>query len=184
VDKWGAPAVNHVELVYRPGERLLARQTMELLGCATSDAGGVWVTVQVDPHRSGADSNNVCYFSEATPEQWALEVELRRSFEGPGALGDAWRSFCGRMRAEPQRSSHFGIRCATQAAFEERLEAVRHAANTPELKDRIMVAGVYYPGSLGSVSAKLAQGFIWTDVVASGALSLGQHIELQWQVAE
>jgi hypothetical protein len=28
----------------------------------------------------------------------------------------------------------------------------------------------------------MIQAFVWTDVVAAGLLSLGQHIEVQWHL--
>jgi hypothetical protein len=28
----------------------------------------------------------------------------------------------------------------------------------------------------------MAQAFVWTDVMASGLLTIGQHIELQWHL--
>jgi len=178
---WGPPAVNHVELVHRPGERALARRLLDLLGCHTVDNGGVWVRGLVDPARENVgDSNNLFYVSEATPEQWALEVALTSALADDGPLGPAWNGYRDRMRDEPQRSAHFGIRCVDQADFERRLDGIREAARTPELTGRLTVAGVYYPGDPGAASPKLAQGFVWTDVVASGSLALGQHIELQW----
>jgi hypothetical protein len=33
--------LNHVELVYAPGERQLAARTFELLGCRVEDKGGL-----------------------------------------------------------------------------------------------------------------------------------------------
>jgi hypothetical protein len=29
----------------------------------------------------------------------------------------------------------------------------------------------------------MAQAFVWTDVMASGILTFGQHLELQWHIA-
>jgi len=182
---WGPPAVNHVEMVHRPGERALARAVFDLLGCRTVDNGGTWVTGMVDPDRGDVgDSNNVFYVSEATPEQWALESALSTALAAGGSLGAAWDGYRDRMRREPQRSAHFGLRCVDRAAFEGRLAAIREASRTAALEGRLAVVGVYYPDDPGAVSPKLAQGFVWTDVVASASLALGQHIELQWQAIQ
>ena len=70
--------LNHVEMVYRPGERALAGRIFELLGMRVLDRGGTWMTALVDPDVADF-SNNACYASEVTPEQWALEQTLERA---------------------------------------------------------------------------------------------------------
>lgn len=181
---WAPPAVNHVELVYRPGERALALRVLDALGCSTMDSGGIWARALVDPRRAdlAGDSNNVLYVSEVPPEQWALEERLGEAM-GSGALREAREAFGERLRHEPQRSAHFGIRLPDRTAFDARLESVRRAALQPELRGRLGVAGVFFPGDHGAVSPGLAQAFVWTDVVAAGLLVFGQHVELQLAVA-
>lgn len=44
------------------------------------------------------------------------------------------------------------------------------------------VAAVFGPGDPGAVVDTMVQAFVWTDVIASGLLTIGQHIELQWQL--
>ena len=44
------------------------------------------------------------------------------------------------------------------------------------------MTGVYFPGDEGSITETMAQGFVWTDVMASGILTFGQHLELQWHI--
>jgi hypothetical protein len=166
-------------MVYRPGERRLALDVLETLGCATVDSGGTWASGLVDGTRP-PDSNNVVYVSEVTPEQWALEESLAAGTSG--AIGDAWSAFAHRLRVEPQRSSHFGIRCPDRSAFDARLEAVRQAAASPALAGRLDLVGVWFPDDPGAVSPRLAQAFVWTDVIAAGVLFFGQHIELQLAV--
>src|SRR5215468_7806037 len=88
--------LNHVEMVYRPGERELAGRVFELLGLRVLDRGGTWFTALVDP--AVADfSNNACYASEVTPEQWALEQSLATAIAhddtGVDAVGDAARAY-------------------------------------------------------------------------------------------
>jgi hypothetical protein len=41
---------------------------------------------------------------------------------------------------------------------------------------------VFRPGDPGSYTDMMTQAFVRTDVIASGLLAFGQHIELQWQV--
>jgi len=50
------------------------------------------------------------------------------------------------------------------------------------LAGRVAVAGVFRPGDPSAVTDTMIQAFVWTDVVAAGLLTLGQHIELQWHV--
>jgi len=167
-------ALNHVELVYRPMERDLARRVFEVLGCHPVDRGGTWFTTFVAA--GGADwSNNVLYASEVTPEQWAFEQALPTGT--PERL-----AYLGRLQREPQRSCHFGIRLADEATLDATCARVRQAGSEGELCGRIRLAGVFRPGDPGAVAETMVQAFVWTDVVAAGLLTLGQHIELQWQL--
>jgi hypothetical protein len=172
--------LNHVELVYRPGERELAKRFFELWGCAVVDRSGTFFTAFVD---SGVpDSMNNCFYgSEVTPEQWALEVALEHAMRS-GVLDDAARRYLERLSREPQRSYHFGVRFRDLGQLESTVHHVTAAGNDdPELGGRVAVSGVFRPGETGSYSDTMVQAFIRTDVVASGLLTFGQHVELQWQ---
>jgi hypothetical protein len=176
------PAVNHVEMVHRPGERELAKQVFRLLGCNTIDRGGEFVSAMVDGGDVAAP-NNVLYVSEVTPEQWELEQALQAALAEDGKLHVAADAYIARLRREPQRSFHFGIRCEDRAAWDARLDAIRAAgagAGDPGLTGRVAVSGVFFPGDPGAYTDRMAQAFVWTDVMASGLLTIGQHIELQW----
>ena len=67
--------LNHIEMVYRPGERELAARVFELLGMCVVDNGGEWMFARVDPAVADV-ANNACYASQVTPEQWRLEQSL------------------------------------------------------------------------------------------------------------
>ena len=67
--------LNHVEMISRPGERELAARVFELLGMRVVDNGGEWLFALIDPS-VGDPSNNACYTSQVTPEQWTLEQAL------------------------------------------------------------------------------------------------------------
>jgi hypothetical protein len=87
------------------------------------------------------------------------------------------------LREQPQRSTHFGFRVPTEAALDELVARVRTAATAdPELAERVAVDGVYRPGEPGSIAQNMVQAFIWTDVLAAGLLTFGQHIEVQWHL--
>src|SRR3954466_4395241 len=102
--------LNHVEMVYRPGERALAGRIFELLGMRVLDRGGTWMTALVDPEVADF-SNNARYASEGTPGHWALRQRLApalaRDDSADDDVGRAARAYLQRLRAEPQRSFHF-----------------------------------------------------------------------------
>jgi catechol 2,3-dioxygenase-like lactoylglutathione lyase family enzyme len=177
--------LNHVEMVYRPGERALAGQVFELLGMRVLDRGGTWMTALVDPEL-GDFSNNACYASEVTPEQWALEQTLAAAIERGdaehGSVGATARAYLERLRTEPQRSFHFGIRFHSRDDFDATLERVRGAGSDPELGERVGLSAVFHPDEPGAAAPNMIQAFVRTDVVAAGVLAFGQHVELQWHL--
>jgi hypothetical protein len=173
-------ALNHVELVYRPGERALAGRVFELLGCRPHDRGGTYLTSFVEPSE-GDFVNNTVYCSEVTPEQWRLECALTDALAAESPVAAAAMAYLDRLRREPQRSTHFGIRVPDREAYDGVLEAVRDAgAHDPELAGRIQLSAVFAPGDPGSLTDTMIQAFVHTDVVAAGLLVLGQHFELQY----
>ena len=182
--------LNHVEMVYRPGERTLAARVFETLGLRVRDKGGIWFHAFIDP--AVADlSNNACYASEVTPEQWALEQALeatiaanRLDTSNVDEVGAVATAYIDRLQAEPQRSFHFGIRYAERADFDAALARIRHAEDDPDLAGRVTLAGVYHPDEQGTLAPNMIQAFARTDVVAAGLLAFGQHIELQWHLPE
>jgi hypothetical protein len=177
-----ARQLNHVELVYRPGERRLAARAFELLGCTVADRGGTFLTAFIDP--TAADFMNNCFYaSEVTSEQLALEDALETAMRG-GAIAAEARCYLDRLQREPQRSFHFGVRYPD---FDDLAAAVARISaagrGDPDLAGRICVSGVFRPGDAGSYTDAMVQAFVRTDVIASGLLAFGQHIELQWQNA-
>jgi hypothetical protein len=174
-------ALNHVELVYAPGERPLARALFELLGFDVRDSGGPFLTGMIQ-NGQGDFANNALYASEVTPEQWGLEQALRAEV-ADGALTGPAADYLATLRAHPQRSCHFGIRYPTVDDHEAALDRIAHVGDhAPELLGRVSLSGVFRPGDPGSYTDTMTQAFVRTDVVASGLLAFGQHIELQWQV--
>jgi hypothetical protein len=172
--------LTHVELVYRPGERALAIELFELLGCRPVDRGGEYFTSLIEP-ADGDYVTNVLYASEVTPSQWALEQAL----QAEGTLSEPMSAYAEHLRRQPQRSFHFGIRVPERAALETAIERLGTAGEQdPKFAGRVAVAGVFRPGDAGALTDTMIQAFVWTDVVASGLLTLGQHIELQWHVPE
>jgi hypothetical protein len=171
--------LNHVEMVYRPGERKLAVRALEVLGFAVRDDGGEFLAACADPAVPDM-IDNACYLSEATPQQWAFEQTLSAALQS-GELGKTHGAYHELLRREPQRALHFGIHSSTLEDLEATVERVRNIEQVaPELKGRLSVSGVFYPGGPGSLAPNIVQAFFYTDIMASGLLSVGQHFELQW----
>ena len=174
--------LNHVEMIYRPGERALAGRVFELLGMRVVDRGGEWMTALIDPS-VGDGSNNACYTSQVTPEQWTLEQSLSSAMaRGDSDVGTAAQVYADKVQADPQHSFHFGIRYLERQDFDAALDRVRAAATDPELAGRVSLLGVFDPSEPGAYAPNMFQAFVRTDVVAGGLLSLGQLIELQWHL--
>lgn len=177
--------LNHVELVYRPGERPLATKIFELFGFKVRDRGGPWVFAYIDPATSDM-SNNAFYASEMTAEQWALEQALTAAVApADGAdtpLAAAARGYVDKLKRDPQFSMHFGIRYRERADFDAALDRIRAADDDPELRGRIGLSAVFMPDAPGAMATNMIQAFVHNDVIASGLLAFDQHIELQWHL--
>jgi hypothetical protein len=166
-----ARRITHVELLHAPGERLLAARVFELLGCTVVDSGGHWFTAFVDANlRDWA--NNVFYASEAPAAQLEIEAGFADSV-------DSWTEM---VRAAPQQSPHFGLRVGSAQEHREIVGRIRACANDPELRGRVEVLGVFSHDAPDAIATNMDQAFIWTDVIASGPLGLGQVIEVQWHL--
>ena len=176
--------LNHVEMVYRPDERELATRVFELLGMRVIDNGGEWLYALIDP-LVGDASNNACYASQVTPEQWTLEQTLASAMDrGDTAVGTAAQVYADKVQTEPQHSFHFGIRYLERDDFDATLDRFRAAASDPQLSGRVSLLGVYDPSEPGAYAPGMFQAFVRTDVVAGGLLALGQLIELQWHLTK
>ena len=162
--------LTHVELLHAPGERALAARVFELLGCTVVDSGNHWFTAFIDDGLRDW-SNNTLYASEAPAEQLAIEA----------AMPDAVDEWVAMVRTAPQKSPHFGLRVGTVEEHRAILDRVREAGeNDPQLRDRVAVLGLFPHDAPGAIATNMDQAFIWTDVIASGPLRLGQVIEIQW----
>jgi hypothetical protein len=163
--------LNHIEMVHGPGERHLAIRVFELLGGRLSvSATGTPIALDVASQLVGRfPHDNAIYVSEITPEQWKFEQSLRATLQKDDRLRLLHESYVANVRDQPQKSFHFGIR----------FEAINEAGADTDLKGRMAVSGVYRPGTY---TTSMTQAFVWTDIVASGLLLTGQHIELQWRL--
>jgi hypothetical protein len=171
--------LNHLELVYRPGERHLVIKLFTALGCTVIDTGATHLGISVN-FTDVFPRNNALYASEVTPEQWALEQLLQKALEGGSPLSGAYAGYEEKFRRHPQMTSHFGIRHPSFEALEETVSHLQKNLD-PELKGRVQLKGIFRPGDPGSYGKSLMQAFLKTDIAASGLITFGQHIELQAQ---
>jgi hypothetical protein len=187
LDRPGARMLNHLELVYAPGERALARALLEGLGLRVLDprtdpitdnlgpAAAPYLIVYVDP-RSTDVFDNVIYASEVRPEQWSFERALRERIAGDAELGALHRGLAEAYAGLPQAMTHIGIAYPSAAEVAAALSRLRDA---PELEGRVTLSDVFVPGGSGSVDDRVVQGFVYTDVISTGLLLGGQQLELQ-----
>jgi hypothetical protein len=170
-------AINHVEMIFQPGEREAARAFFEALGFGVSDFGP-WLFILIDPKTANA-VDNVMYASEPVPAQQQFEDRLQRAIANDPELSTALDHFRSVRPAHPQYMFHFGASIPTHEEWAERTERVREAANThPLLKGRVDVS-VFNPGDPGSVGP-VHQTFALTDILSTGTLQTGLIFELQW----
>lgn len=170
----GNRRLNHVEFAHRPGEGPLAVLLFEALGCSCSVIDtppyGAYVVVSLDGSPHG---QNDMFASEAEPEQLALEAEMLGD-------GEALARFRKLRRERPYRVNHVGLRMPSVTALDETLERLEGLA-AGALAGRLEL-GFGMERTLEESRATdtpVKQRWIWTDVVSTGLLGLGQQFELQ-----
>ena len=170
----GNRRLNHVEFAHRPGESPLAVLLFEALGCSCSVIDtppyGAYVVVSLDGSPHG---QNDMFASEAEPEQLALEAAIPSD-------GEALARFRQLQRERPYRVNHVGMRIPSVAALDKTIARLEALASG-KLKGRLEL-GFGMERSLEEARAgdmPVKQLWIWTDIVSTGLLSLGQQFELQ-----
>jgi len=178
----GSRRLNHVEFVHRPGEGAFAIALFEALGCPCHVVDvppyGAYVVVQLDGSPHG---ENDMFVSQAEPEQLAFEDALGAEFSAAGgALAAARDRFRTLVRDRPFRATHVGIRVPTVAALDETIDRLKALASG-QLSGRLELGTpvVRSPEEAESTSTPLKQIWLWTDVLSTGLLAIGQQFELQ-----
>lgn len=178
-DKTGA-LLNHIEAVYRPGERQLAIDLFEALGCATADTGVMSETgssyVSVHPDPGDCNYDNVIYLGEMAGEQLRLEDMLRQRSEGDGELRAMLDAFRSSAHERPFGHAHIAVRYPSFEGLQQVLDQIEERLS-PALKQRVKV-NVFRPGDHDEVGPNSIQAFIYTDIVGCGLLAGGQLLEL------
>lgn len=176
--------LNHVETLYRPGERQLAIELAEALGCVISDTGfkgdGQDTFLAVHPNPDDRDpQNNAFYMSEMRSEQLALEESLKLFCEQDAACAQKLENYREVARTKPFGVPHFCLRYCSALEVEQVADRI-NLALIPQLKERLHLR-LFRPGDADAAVGNLVQGFLYQDIIVSGSLLMGQLIELQTQ---
>jgi hypothetical protein len=174
---------SHVAAVYRPGERDLAVEFVEALGCVAADTRGMSDSgspfISVHPNPDDRDPlNNVFYLSQMMPQQLALERALQAQLERDATLRGGLEAYREAALASPASIPHFALNFPSMAALEPVLETLTNGLR-PELAERVGIK-VFRPGDPGAMGGKdCTIAFVYTDIIVSGMGGFGQLIELQ-----
>ena len=174
--------LNHVETLYRPGERALAVELAEALGCAISDTGfmgdGPESFLAAHPNPADRDmNNNAFYMSPMRPEQQAIEAGLAGLAAQDATLAAQLAAYRQAARSKPFGVPHFCLRYGSASEVQAVADLVTRQFGE-RLGDRLHVR-VFMPGDADAAGGPSAQGFIHQDVIVSGSFLYGQIIELQ-----
>jgi hypothetical protein len=180
MDQKAGGVLSHVEAVYRPGDRQLAIDLFEALGCKTYDtgtkglAGANYISIHPDPNDRGLD--NVIYLSEMTAEQSRMEDILRQRIDGDEELCAARDRFRGLASEKPFGFSHVALRYPTYESLDRVLDGLEDRL-TPAMKAR-SVLRIFRPGDAEEIAWESVQAFIYTDIAVAGISAFGQVFEL------
>ncbi|HEX7819541.1 MAG TPA: hypothetical protein VF463_02860 [Sphingobium sp.] len=183
IKDYAGKLLNHVETLHRPGDRDIAIELAEVLGCAITDTGfaSETGTTFLAAHPNPDDrnvQNNVFYMSEMTAAHLALETRLEQLSQVDPDLKTTLDGYRQMARSRPFGVPHFAIRYTSAASVEE--VAARLDAASAKLRERVNLR-IFRPGDADGAVDTLIQGFLYQDVIVSGSFLMGQLIELQTQ---
>jgi hypothetical protein len=176
--------VNHVEFVHPPGDRELAKAFFDLLGFTPVEQGpNDEILLAIVDQATFEDANNDNYLAgrEVRPEQWQFDQTLAEALRQE-PLASAYAHQREMLEQKPQWGMHFGVCFDSVADWEAAVARVLDvAAIAPKLEGRVRMLKVFRPGDPDQ-KYPINQAFVWTDIIASGSLALGQRIELTTRI--
>jgi hypothetical protein len=169
--------LNHVEMVYRPGEAEHARAFFETMGFTVTKSTA-WLRIRINPEGNGVD--NVMFANEATPAQQNFDTAFERALASDSRLAETLDRHRKVAREWPYYNFHFGTSIPTHGDWERRVERLQHASvNHPLLEDRVEL--VVFEADTPRALTKHSQAFVFTDILTTtGPFTQGLQFELQW----
>lgn len=174
--------LNHLEAVYRPGERDLAREFLAALGMAvrefsfTAGSPGQMFAVHVDETDQDM-TNNIVFLHQMSPAQAQLDALLRERLASDPGLAAAYADWRQTMESAPGGTPHLGLRYRSMEAVDTVTEQLTTGLSDT-LAGRVTVTEMPpYPARAGVPNIR--QVFVYTDVVSTSMAGHGQLIELQ-----
>ena len=175
--------LNHLETLYRPGDRALAIELVEALGLTVIDTGFVNEagSTYLAAHPNGDDrdrTNNVILLSEMLPSQAAIEARISRLIAADAELAQAFDDYAGKARTDPFGTPHFGLRYPSEDALAPVLDRLRNGLSAA-LEPRVSVNELPPLEEKVEGFPDIRQVFVYTDVFGVGGAAYGQLLELQ-----
>lgn len=181
IGEYSGQFLNHLEAVYRPGDRLLAREFLTALGLYVEDysVADPEATSMLGIHFEPADrdsTNNVIFLHQMSAPQVAFDALLQTRLADDAPLAAARAEFLETVKSYPGATPHFGIRYRSMAAVDLVIERLNGVGE--DLKGRVSVNEMPpYPSRPGMPDIR--QVFVETDVISTSPAGFGQTIELQ-----
>ena len=150
--------INHLVLLYRPGDADAACRLLQLLGCEIQNMGAhrqttqEWFTVKIDA--TSTMTENVAYLLPAAPDQLALDDAIARTLGtrsasdggSAGSPASEYRAYSELVANDPERTFHFGIRFSSFDALEAcALAAARAGQEEPGIEGRASICMQFRP---------------------------------------
>jgi hypothetical protein len=172
--------LNHMEGIYRPGDKALAVELAEALGLAVSEirfTENSRPLVAVHPNAEDTDpTNNVVFLYEMPKVQSDVLELMERRMVDDAEFREVMTNYRNAARETPAIMPHFGLRYASDEKLEKVMGTL--AALSPPLKDRVSVWEVPPYQPIAGLP-DIRQVFVCTDVFMVGSAGLDQVIELQ-----
>ena len=186
ISEYSGNLLNHVEALYRPGERQIAIELATALGCAITDTGfkgdGDESFLAVHPNPDDLNvQNNAFYMSPMRPEQQRVEDYLKGLSAADPDFRSKLEAYRQAARTKPFGVAHFSLRYASGDEVLAVADRVQRSLAS-KLGERLNVR-VFRPQDADGAGTGFAQGFVYQDVIVSGAFLYGQLIELQARAA-
>jgi hypothetical protein len=172
--------LNHVEFLHRPGESSQVVELFESINCQCEQIDSPPYGKYIVVHMDSEFGRNDFFASEAEEEQLALEGAMQRQIDAPGSdLAAGYAEYRRMLEQRPYRGSHIGIRLPSVAVYDEVVQRLE-GLSAGKFAGRLTVGD-----SISRLAEEPQPGlprkqvWVWTDLISTGLLSIGQQIEVQ-----